>query len=1132
MLIDNGKQTLKAHEYIAKYTEEGSFDFVTGYFTIGALAALSQEINHKIDQFRFILGDIVNIGDIADRPINLLNENITLEAAFELSKIAQEAVAFLRQDKVLAKTLEPNFCHAKCYLFKAKNDERHHYFLTGSSNLTEAGMGMKATSNIELNIAETSDSTQYQQLIAWFESIWQRPEAHFDKTVIDADGKKTTKPFKQYLIDEIEKIFIKYSPREIYFKMLFELFGNQVMEDESNPDFVRQVGRLENTLVYNALYSFQQKGVLSLIKMLQKYNGAILADAVGLGKTWTALAVMKFYEYQGRQVLLLCPKKLEQNWRRYRRHQDSLFERDNFDYFLRFHTDLSADRLNTYKDTADKLFISDKPKLIVIDESHNLRNDKSQRYDFLLQEIVKKNADIKILMLSATPINNSLNDIRNQFKLIVKGDSNGFEENLGVKNLEFTFRAAQKAFNEWRQGSNPKINEFIKSLPANFFTLTDALTVARTRKMIVDQQTDLTFPKKEKPVNLFVTPTQIGNFESFAELFDHLPKKLPAYMPSYYLETGPKSKHRDVLRDEAQREHALVKMMYMLIIKRLESSWYSFMLTIEKILDYHQETLTKVNGYQKTKKSANLERLKQPELFVDDEFEDDALEMALGKSRPVSIAEIDAAGNLERFKSDLKTDIEAMDQLVTNLKRFEATLKKELDKPDNFKSKDDKLEKLIEQIRNKQKSGKNGGNQKVVIFSAYRDTVKYLFDQLKARGFKRLAYVSGDGGADDISPHESKQFEPLLERFAPFTKLFNEKSWSFDKKPFGDNWKKAYSEWLSWVKTEHPLTHEKVMQPVDILIATDALSEGQNLQDADMVVNYDIHWNPVRVVQRMGRIDRIGSPNETIFGVNFWPSRDINDYLQLQGRIEHKMAAMKLAGAEVEHAFTESFKEMSRDEEFEFRMKERMLQQMESSWDEIEAHEQSLGFDDLSLEGFRQALREELEKNRHFYSNMPLSVYSGLKRDKDSGVPAGLVALLGYPARPAGVKHHEYKVYNLLYLDAAGKPLLANQKEVLAFLSANRDKVRFVADAIDRGEAGAIQQLSATVQAWLKGQLVTEEVQDDGSVKSVAGQAVVQQIQNLQRGNRQAIKAATSKDSISTRLQPENQDLIAWMVVS
>lgn len=1127
MILDNENENLKVHEWISSYTEQGKLDIVTGYFTIGALAWLSKNVNDKITDFRLVLGDIVNFDSIDNRPLDLLNENISIEASLKLSSLSKEAVAFLKQDKVVAKALEPNFCHAKSYLFNPdKKDDRNKYFISGSSNLTEAGIGLKHTNNIELNIAETGNNNQYKELVEWFNALWVRPQAHKEKTLVSPDGTKSKIDFKQYLINEIERIFIKYTPHELYYKVLFELFGNQLLETENDPNFNRQIGRLENSVVYNTLFEFQKKGVLSLIRMLQKYNGAILADAVGLGKTWSALAVIKFFQLQGREVLLLCPKKLEHNWRRYLKHQDSRFEKDQFDFFLRFHTDMHEDRVEKYVDRADKYFTNDKPKLIVIDESHNLRNDKSNRYKFLLEQILKGNEDVKILLLSATPINNSLNDIRNQFKLMVQGDVNGYEETLGIRNLDYTFRTAQKVFNEWREDPSPKISDFIKKLPANFFTLTDSLIVARTRKMIEGQQTGLTFPAKTKPVNLFVTPSQLGNFESFEELFDHFPPMLSGYQPSFYLEEENEDE-KDVLHDERQRDRFLVKMMYILMVKRLESSWYSFYSTVEKIKDHHQNALDKIKAYQEGKANIKLNE-KDENLFDDDDLQDDYEDLTLGKKRKINLSDIDASGNLENFKKDLKKDLDALDNLFINLQKFETKIEKEIICPGNLNSADDKLQALIAEINRKRASGENGGNAKVVIFTVYRDTAQYLFDQLKCRGFDKLAMVSGSGSQTNDSDEESKNFEPILERFAPYTKLYMEKEWDFQTNKKGTE---AYHEWISWVAQNHPKTYTKIQQPIDILIATDALSEGQNLQDADMVINYDIHWNPVRIIQRLGRIDRLGSPNKKIFGINFWPSNNINSYLNLQGRIEQRMAAMKLAGAEVDEKFSETFQEMIQDESLDQRMKNRMMEQMQVTFDDLDGND-TFGFDDLSLERYRQDLLEEFNKDKAKYQRMPKGVYTGFKADNSVCTENGLIALLGYPARPAKTIHHEYKVFDLVYINRQGKIVLLNQKDVLDALTHHKDKNRFVPDAIDNGDEEAIQELVNAIKAWLDSQAAEEQVQEDGTVKKVMGTEAKDLLSKLRKGDKDALSRVKQNVKVDEKFQLDNFDLITWFLVT
>lgn len=1126
MILDNENQELKVHEWITKYTEEGKIDIVTGYFTIGALAYLSKQVNDKISDFRMVLGDIVNTDSEENRPLDLLNENITVEAAFKLSRVAQEAVSFLKQDKVKAKTLEPNFCHAKTYLFiPQEKDDRKNYFITGSSNLTEAGFGLKATNNIELNIAEPGNNNQYKELVKWFNELWDKPQAHTSKTLVSPDGKKTKINFKEYLIREIERIFIHYTPRDIYYKILFELFGTQLIEDETDPEFNRQVGRLENSVVYNTLFEFQKKGVLSLIKMLQKYNGAILADAVGLGKTWTALAVIKFFQQQGREIMVLCPKKLESNWKKYRRNQESKFEKDQLDYFVRFHTDMSEDRLDTYDDRADKIFTNDRPKLIVIDESHNLRNDKSIRYNFLVESVLKPNEDVKVLLLSATPINNSLNDIRNQFKLLIQGDVQGYDESLGVRNLDYTFRSAQQVFNEWRTEINPKISSFIKRLPANFFTLTDSLTVARTRQMIDGHQTGLIFPVKAKPINLFVTPQHIGNFDSFEELFDHFPPMLSAYQPSFYVDIDEDEK--DVLHDERQRDRFLVKMMYILMVKRLESSWFSCYSTVEKIKNHHQNTIDKINEYLEHKNNINLD---PDDAFDDDEeMQDDIEAFSLGKKRKISIKEIDDAGNIDNYKNDLKKDLDALDTLFINLQKFESRIQKEIVKPNNKKSADNKLEELIKQIDLKRLKGENKKNPKVVIFTVYRDTAKYLFDQLKARGYDRLAMVSGSGSFTSYSDEETKKFEPILECFAPYTKLYKETEWSFDVKPEEPG---NYQRWIEWIASNHPKTYDKIKQPIDILIATDALSEGQNLQDADMVINYDIHWNPVRIIQRLGRVDRLGSPNNKIFGINFWPSDNINAYLDLQGRIEQRMATMKLAGSEVNLEFSDTFREMAEDENLEIRMKSRMMKQMEITWDDIEVNDETLGFDDLSLESYRQDLRQEFNLDKAKYQKMPKGVYSGFKADNNVCSANGIIALMGYPNKPDKARVHEYKVFELIYIDNDGKLVLLNQKEVLDAVAVHKDYDRFVPEAIDKGDKEEIEKLVTAIKNYLDSQKTEEQVQEDGSVKKVMGKEATDLLAKLRKGDRNAISRVKENVNVSEKYQLENFDLITWLLIT
>ena len=496
------------------------------------------------------------------------------------------------------------------------------------------------------------------------------------------------------------------------------------------------------------------------------------------------------------------------------------------------------------------------------------------------------------------------------------------------------------------------------------------------------------------------------------------------------------------------------------------------------------------------------------------------------------MSEIDDAGNLEQYKNDLKKDIDALDNLSMNLERFQNKIEKETVKPNTVQSADDKLQMLLEKIQKKQGAKANGNNRKLVIFTAYKDTATYLFTQLKERGFSRLAMVTGTGSMSDDDSTETKKFEPILERFAPFTKLFKEKEWPFKSDNDLSDEKQRYDEWISWLAETNDPAHQKILNPIDILIATDALSEGQNLQDADTVVNYDIHWNHVRIIQRMGRIDRIGSPNKSIMGINFWPSGNINSYLNLQDRIEQRMTAMKLAGSEVNLEFSETFAQMASDADLENKMKARMIQQMQTSWDDIEINDQGLGFDDLSLEKFRQDLLSEFKSNEQKYKQMPKGVYTGFRADQSICPEQGLIALLGYPSRPPQIKEHSYQTYDLIYIDMYGKPVLLNQKEVLDALAAHQDRDRYVHKGVDNGDEKKIQSLVNAIKNWLSDQAVEEEKQEDGTLKKRMGAEAKDVLAKLKSGDANAIKTVKKNITVGDKYRTENFDLITWFVIS
>lgn len=1138
MLVDNHSTDFKVHSFIQQYINDGLMDIVTGYFTVGALCHFANLTNEKIAQYRIILGDITQRDVTEISSLDLLNSDLSLEKALRLKSLAKEAVDFLLLNKVSLKTLEPNFCHAKLYLFKSeKNDRQKNFYISGSSNLTEAGIGIKQSDNFELNIADFGGNEQYKEILNWFNALWEHPKAHNFKILIDENGKETKIDFKTYLINEISKLFQEFLPNDIYFKILFERFYNDISLSINTPEYQRNIQKLKDSEIYSALYEFQQKGAESLIDRIEKYNGAILADAVGLGKTWTALAVMKYFQNRGREILLLCPKKLHYNWLKYKKNQNSRFEKDELEYHIRFHTDLDKklmQKLEYVHDRKDYNFTNKKPKLIVIDESHNLRNDKSKRFEYILEEIIKKNEDVKVLLLSATPINTDFKDVRNQLKLITKGDNTALKNILDINNLDYLFKQTSTLYNKWQQNKEASISQLTQAFGQDFFKLTDSLIIARTRKMIVHKQRNLVFPTKAKPINKYITPKIMLEVDTLDDLIHKFPPILSGYQPNYYTLTSDERIQRktdekkgvysgeNALEDDVSRDRFLVKMMYILLLKRLESSWFSFHTTVNKILQHHQNVLAKIENYQKYK---STETLSQTSLFTDDD--EDLQEYTIGK-REIKLSDIDNAGNLALFEKSLKRDISKLKGLSKGMDYFSEIIAQELEEDEPLKSRDTKLQELIAILNDKKE---NATNKKVIIFTTYTDTAQYLFEQLSARGFSKIAMINGYGAQTDYEGETHiSNFEGVLERFAPFTKLFVERKWE-DFECDAESPQERYTLWQEWVVSVDKKVKQQLATPIDILIATDALSEGQNLQDADMVINYDIHWNPVRTIQRVGRIDRLGSPNQEVFTVNFWPAPNINEYLNLQTRIEKRMAAMKIIGSEDIKDFTENYANIAIDTDLEERQNKKMLEQMQDSIEELET-EKSFGFDDLSLEMYRQDLALELENRLNYYLQLPNGIFSGVAFAEaiENEQKEGIIALLGSPIRKAKQKK-AYQQLKLVYVDAQGKEILINEKEILHYLSQQKNAPRYGCEKLDIGDQEEVKHYTNALAQWFEHQQAHTVVDEGENEQKVASTQSVNLLKNMLKGKKEAIKEVKTNEKASEKYDKNNWDLITWLIV-
>lgn len=572
-------------------------------------------------------------------------------------------------------------------------------------------------------------------------------------------------------------------------------------------------------------------------------------------------------------------------------------------------------------------------------------------------------------------------------------------------------------------------------------------------------------------------------------------------------------------------------MMYILLIKRLESSWFSFKSTVENILDHHINALNKVNQFiQRNADSAIEEELTEEQKEEIDEtsaeIESETEEpITLGKKRPVLLSSIT---HLDKFKIHLEGDIEKLTRLKKSLDKFETDF-------NAGKAEDIKLKRLLEHIIKKQKKS---NNKKVLVFTVFRDTAQFLYNELKERGIKNIAFVSGTT-SQTFDGYTGENFEPILERFAPFTKLYNEKDWSElyerinlseDFKEAG-KWKVPYEKWLEIIRQHDKRTKVKIEKPIDVLIATDCLSEGQNLQDCDTVVNYDIHWNPVRLIQRMGRIDRIGSPNPTIWGINFWPGKDYESYLKLRSRVENRMALMTVVGTELDDKMTPELQKIVEENPLLPKQAQKMLEQLQITWEDVETSDDTLGLNDLSLEQFRQELFDFFKKNEEFFRKIPNGVFTGFQfkpNRKLQTMPESIVAVLGYPRRPDEAIDHVYDEIHLLHqniedvtkgkkIGKRARPVLINNQEILTLLRNHKLEDRYVPQNIDAGDKAALDNLADAVDNWIRAR---------------ATPVAVDQIQELFTGDITPKKIPREQKKIEEKFKAENFDLINWFVIS
>lgn len=734
----------------------------------------------------------------------------------------------------------------------------------------------------------------------------------------------------EQVIDSISNVYKENSPEFIYFLTLYNIF-NEFLEDISEDVLPNTATGFKTSEIWNKLYNFQQDAVLAIINKLEKYNGCILADSVGLGKTYTALAVIKYYENRNKSILVLCPKKLNDNWVTFRSNlTNNPIAKDRLRYDVLYHTDLSRDSGTSNGLPLDRINWGNYD-LVVIDESHNFRNGgllygddekKENRYLKLLNKVIRTGVKTKVLMLSATPVNSRFNDLRNQIALAYEGESEKIDELLNThRSIDDIFRQAQTAFNSWsKYDTKDRTTEnLLNLLDFDFFEVLDSVTIARSRKHIEKYYNTAAigkFPERLTPISIRPSLTEKKGAINFDEIYELLTQlNLSIYTPSLFIFSSKLSKYEidtDVASKgfymQTGRERGIQRLMNINLLKRLESSVHSFRLTVNKIKNLIDSTISKVESQNDT--TLTLDD------FVDDtdlELDDQNTDLFVGRKIRISLKDMDTLSWL----ADLKMDSECLEQLLF----FVDDITPEYDY---------KLQTLIKTIEHKIENPINDGNKKVIVFTAFSDTAEYIYENvnkyIKSKYNINSAIITGSIDGKTTIARLKNDMNTVLTCFSPIS------------------------------KQRELLTDVISNDDIDLLIATDCISEGQNLQDCDYLINYDIHWNPVRIIQRFGRIDRIGSKNDVIQLVNFWPDLSLDDYINLKARVETRMKISVMSSTGDDNPISE-------EEKGDLEYRKQQLQRLMNEVVDIEDMTNGISIMDLGLNEFRLDLLEYIKDN-------------------------------------------------------------------------------------------------------------------------------------------------------------------------
>ena len=906
-IIDNRHST--AADYLrAALADVKRLSLVSAYFSIYGFEAL-RGVLRDLKGVRFLYGDRSSIEDVdpnqESKAFVLQDGQLSPSHALKQRALARECAEWVSRDSVEVRAVtRPYFMHGKMYL--ADGGEGEPKALVGSSNFTKSGLGKGSTSNFEINLA-VEDAQVLAELHQWFNEVWDE---------------KYTEDVKDQLLAELNRVGANHSPRDVYYKTLYEIFRAEI-ENDSLKDFEGRVRSLKESAVWNQLYKFQQDGALNAIRRLEEYGGCILADSVGLGKTYTALAAIKYYELRNLTVLVICPKKLEQNWKRYQVTEamaSNPFRTDRFGFALRAHTDLSRELADFNWSNFD---------LLVIDESHNFRNRLGKRYNNLLETVISSGSNTKVLMLSATPVNTKLDDLGAQIGLMTGGAPDTLGPRVGLRNVTSVLTRAEIVFNGWQgqKGSEPRDKEeLVDQLGADFKLLLDRVSIARSRKHLTNYYHEELgrigeFPHRLKPIA--ESPhTDLDGELSYKHIAEQIEKfQLAIYRPSHYeIGTGNRSAQ--------QTQTYLVQMIKVNFLKRLESSAESLRLTLKRTICKMDRVIGQVERFEAMQ---TIDDNGQIDMSgdIDEDTEETLADIHVGKIA-YNLFNIER----DKWKQALQQDRELLSSVLAEVCKIGP-------------NRDGKLAALKQAISDRHANpthAPNGSpNRKLIVFTTFKDTANYLYNQLAPQLNKsrtNFAMVAGDSVKVSSGRND---FQDVLSRFAPVAR----------------RWKGISND-----------------EEIDLLIATDCISEGQDLQDCDRIINYDIHWNPVRLTQRFGRIDRIGSVAKDVQMINFWPTVDMEEQIDLKRRVVSRAALVDIAA-------TADYDPLSDDSDADaITYRDAQLRAMRTDSLDIEDLDDVVTLSDFSLDHFRAQLAQFMEQHKAMLEQMPLGVYAVTRHEE------------------------------------------------------------------------------------------------------------------------------------------------------